>query len=162
MINNQSVFCYNSDIGRLIITTTPSCLSSIHFVAGGNDQIDTIETVNSDISNEIRDQLNNYFAGKLKQFNLPTQFVIGSKFDILVWDALCSIGYGERVSYKDIAILIGNPKGSRAVGGACNRNPISIVVPCHRVVGSNGSLTGYGGGLDIKRQLLEFEDNNLC
>jgi len=101
-------------------------------------------------------QLEEYFAGKRKAFDLPLN-PQGTEFQKKVWKALQEIPYGKTVSYKDIAEKIGSPKASRAVGGANNKNPISIIIPCHRVIGANGALVGYAGGLDMKRELLELE-----
>jgi methylated-DNA-[protein]-cysteine S-methyltransferase len=101
-------------------------------------------------------QLDEYFAGKRTQFDLPLH-PIGTPFQIEVWEALKAIPYGEVRSYGDIAEQIGRPGASRAVGLANGRNPISVIVPCHRVIGASGSLTGYGGGLERKRLLLDLE-----
>jgi methylated-DNA-[protein]-cysteine S-methyltransferase len=101
-------------------------------------------------------QIEEYLEGKRKQFTVPI-LLHGTEFQLAVWGALQTIPYGETRSYKEIAALIGRPKALRAVGMANNRNPISIIVPCHRVIGSDGSLTGYGGGLPLKQQLLELE-----
>jgi len=102
------------------------------------------------------EQLNAYFDGTLRVFALPLH-LMGTEFRMKCWAALCSIPYGKTVSYGEQARRVGNPKASRAVGGANHHNPVSIIVPCHRVVGANGSLTGYGGGLDMKKWLLEHE-----
>lgn len=104
----------------------------------------------------IQSQFTEYEKGARKSFDLPLH-IIGTEFQKKVWAALLEIPYGETRSYQEIAIRIGNPKAVRAVGGACNRNPIGIIIPCHRVVGKNGSLTGYAGGLDYKKMLLEHE-----
>jgi methylated-DNA-[protein]-cysteine S-methyltransferase len=101
-------------------------------------------------------QLAEYFDGKRKTFNLPLA-PQGTVFQTKVWKALQNIPFGETRSYGEIAAAAGNPKASRAVGMANNRNPIVIIVPCHRVIGHNGSLTGFGGGIDLKRLLLELE-----
>ena len=101
-------------------------------------------------------QFGEYFDGKLKSFNLPL-CLRGTDFQIKVWKALQNIPYGKTISYGELAAIIGNPKASRAVGMANNRNPIPIIVPCHRVIGHDGSLTGYAGGLELKRRLLELE-----
>ena len=101
-------------------------------------------------------QLSEYFSGERKFFDLPIQ-TKGTDFQEKVWDTLKQIPYGETRSYKDIATAIGNPKAVRAVGMANNRNPIMIVIPCHRVIGANGQLIGYGGGLDVKEKLLTLE-----
>ena len=101
-------------------------------------------------------QIKEYFEGKRKQFNLPL-VMHGTEFQMAVWQALQKIPYGETRSYKEIAVSIGRPKAVRAVGMANNRNPISIIVPCHRVIGHDGKLVGYGGGLPLKQYLLELE-----
>lgn len=101
-------------------------------------------------------ELGEYFAGKRREFSLPLN-PSGTEFRLRVWAALSDIPYGETRTYKDIAIAAGCPRGFRAVGMANHHNPISIIVPCHRVVGSNGKLTGYGGGLEVKEYLLELE-----
>jgi methylated-DNA-[protein]-cysteine S-methyltransferase len=105
------------------------------------------------------EQLNAYFAGELNEFNLPMT-MHGTEFQRRVWASLCEIPYGETISYGELARWVGNPKASRAVGLANGRNPIAIVVPCHRVIGADGSLTGYGGGLKRKVWLLEHEAPN--
>jgi methylated-DNA-[protein]-cysteine S-methyltransferase len=105
---------------------------------------------------EASDQLQAYFAGELKEFTLELR-LHGTPFQRTVWDQLRGIPYGETRSYGDLADALGNPGASRAVGLANGKNPIGIIVPCHRVVGANGSLTGYGGGLDRKKRLLDFE-----
>ncbi|WP_421241586.1 methylated-DNA--[protein]-cysteine S-methyltransferase [Aeromonas enteropelogenes] len=99
-----------------------------------------------------------YFAGRLQRFTLPLA-VSGTAFQQTVWQALCDIPYGETRSYGDIARAIGKPNAMRAVGAANGRNPLSIIVPCHRVIGQNGSLTGYAGGLGIKKALLALEES---
>jgi methylated-DNA-[protein]-cysteine S-methyltransferase len=102
------------------------------------------------------DQLDGYFAGQRQEFSLPLELE-GTAFQRTVWAALQTIGYGETTSYGELASQIGQPTAFRAVGLANGANPVSIVVPCHRVVGADGSLTGYGGGLDRKRYLLGLE-----
>ena len=110
----------------------------------------------SPLSDEAARQLEEYFRGQRQEFDLPISSV-GTPFQMAVWEALKEIPYGETRSYGQIAAAVGNPGASRAVGMACNRNPIWIVIPCHRVVGSTGKLTGYEGGLNMKRALLELE-----
>ena len=105
---------------------------------------------------EVERELKEYFAGQRKLFQIPLA-TKGTDFQQKVWQELQAIPYGETRSYKDVADRIQSPKGSRAVGLANNRNPISIIIPCHRVVGQNGKLTGYAGGLDSKQYLLELE-----
>lgn len=103
-------------------------------------------------------QLTAYFAGELQQFDLRLEFQ-GTPFQQKVWEALRTIPYGETRSYGDIALQIGSPTAFRAVGLANGHNPIAVIVPCHRVIGANGSLTGFGGGLDRKKALLDLEKN---
>ena len=105
---------------------------------------------------DLHRQLDAYFAGKLQKFDVPLDLK-GTPFQLEVWRALMDIPYGETATYLQQAIRISRPAAIRAVGTANGRNPISIIVPCHRVIGTNGSLTGYGGGLDRKRYLLELE-----
>lgn len=105
-------------------------------------------------------QLRAYFAGELKKFDLRLIFD-GTKFQVRVWSALRTIPYGETWSYMELAKRIGTPKAVRAVGAANGSNPIPIIVPCHRVIGSNGDLTGFGGGLPIKKKLLALESKQL-
>lgn len=107
-------------------------------------------------NNGVIGQLLEYFAGKRREFTIPLH-QLGTPFQLKVWKELCSIPYGETRSYGELAANVENPKGQRAVGMANHQNPIGIVVPCHRVIGKNGSLTGYAGGLDIKKKLLELE-----
>lgn len=109
-----------------------------------------------DAFSDAVDQLAAYFAGQRTEFDLDIEMV-GTRFQRRVWDTLRTIPYGETRSYGDIACEIGSPRAFRAVGMANGHNPIGIIVPCHRVIGANGSLTGYGGGLDRKRALLELE-----
>ena len=103
-------------------------------------------------------EFDEYFKGKRKTFDVPITFH-GSDFKVKIWKALHTIPYGETRSYGEVAAITGNPKASRAVGMANKRNPIPIIVPCHRVIGHDGSLTGYAGGLKLKSQLIELEKN---
>ncbi|MDQ0993906.1 methylated-DNA--[protein]-cysteine S-methyltransferase [Streptomyces sp. V3I7] len=105
---------------------------------------------------EAEEQLAAYFEGELKEFTLELR-LNGTPFQRTVWEQLSRIPYGETRSYGELADALGNPAASRAVGMANGKNPIGIIVPCHRVIGANGSLTGYGGGLDRKQRLLDFE-----
>ncbi|MEI7025879.1 methylated-DNA--[protein]-cysteine S-methyltransferase [Paenibacillus sp. y28] len=102
-------------------------------------------------------QLCEYFARKRRQFDLSLD-LHGTSFQLQVWGALQEVGYGVTASYKDIAAAIGSPRAVRAVGGANNRNPVPIIVPCHRIIGASGELVGYGGGLDVKIYLLDHEN----
>lgn len=105
-------------------------------------------------------QLEEYFAGRRKIFDLPLN-PQGTPFQQKVWRALCAVPYGQTASYGRIAAAVGSPKACRAVGMANHANPVAIFIPCHRIIGSNGSLTGYGGGLEIKRALLALEAANV-
>ncbi len=105
-------------------------------------------------------QIMDYFEGRRRTFTFPYA-LRGTEFQKKVWRALCDIPYGETRTYKEIAAAVGNPKACRAVGMANNKNPIAIAVPCHRVIGADGKLVGYAGGLDMKEALLQLEKNNL-
>ncbi len=105
---------------------------------------------------EVRTQLGEYFAGERRSFDLPLE-PAGSPFQRQVWRALREIGYGEALSYGELARRIGRPNAPRAVGAANGANPLSVVIPCHRLVGADGTLTGYGGGIERKRLLLDLE-----
>ncbi|MBR5468176.1 MAG: methylated-DNA--[Firmicutes bacterium] len=135
-------------------------------VCGENDYLTEIkltdfeEESSDDITEEMKKcrlQIEEYFEGKRKDFDLNLRFE-GTEFRKKVWQALLDIPYGKTASYKDIAVMIESPKAVRAVGGANHNNPFWIVVPCHRIIGSDGSLTGYGGGIDKKKFLLELEN----
>jgi methylated-DNA-[protein]-cysteine S-methyltransferase len=117
---------------------------------------DLVEEPDHPVLVETERQLRAYFAGRLQRFNLPLDFK-GTEFQKSVWQALLTIPFGETRSYREIARQIGRPTAVRAVGAANGRNPISIVAPCHRVIGSNGDLTGYAGGLAAKQHLLGLE-----
>lgn len=109
----------------------------------------------------VRQQLTEYFAGERQQFEVPMKST-GTPFQLRVWEELSRIPFGVTISYAELAQRVGNPSASRAVGSANGRNPISIIVPCHRVIGANGKLTGYGGGLDKKEWLLDWERSRHC
>ena len=115
--------------------------------------------LHSTLTNLAFKQLEEYFAGKRQVFDLPLDMQ-GTDFQKKVWQSLCDIPYGETRSYKQIAEQIGSPKACRAIGNANNANPISVIVPCHRVIGANGKLVGYAGGLDLKQELLNIEKQN--
>lgn len=121
-----------------------------------NEEARTAKNESTILIDEAFKQLDEYFKGSRKVFNLKIKFK-GTEFQKRVWDELYKIPYGETRSYQDIAILIGNYKASRAVGMANNKNPIPIIVPCHRVLGKNGSLVGYAMGLEMKQMLLDLE-----
>lgn len=156
-----------SPAGKLTLAGTSKGLCMIQFGAAENkipgmkkkwSRFDSVSLWKEDegsLSESVR-QLEEYFYGERQEFDLDID-LRGTMFQKLVWSQLQLIPYGETRSYKEIAALMGVPKAVRAVGGANNQNPIPIVIPCHRVVGANGSLVGYAGGLDIKSLLLEKE-----
>jgi methylated-DNA-[protein]-cysteine S-methyltransferase len=150
----QNVFHYPSPVGKLDIVENRARITGIFFAeearAAGADVEET------PCIREAERQLEEYFLGRRKTFDLPLSLV-GSDFQRAVWAALLEIPYGETASYKEIALRVGNPNAARAVGMANHNNPVSIVVPCHRVIAHDGGLGGYGGGLAAKRYLLELE-----
>ncbi|MCR9279927.1 MAG: methylated-DNA--[protein]-cysteine S-methyltransferase [Pseudomonadaceae bacterium] len=149
-----------SPIGQLLLAGEDDALSILAFQSGPKARgADTHWERDDERFAEAGRQLAEYFAGKRRQFELPLA-PSGTPFQLSVYEALARVPYGETVSYLDLAKEIGNPKAVRAVGGANGANPLAIVLPCHRVIGSSGSLTGFGGGLDVKRFLLELETNN--
>ena len=113
----------------------------------------------TELTEQVNREIQEYFRGERKEFTFPIE-AEGTEFQRKVWKALRDIPYGETRSYKDIAVAIDNPKACRAVGMANNKNPHIIVVPCHRVIGANGTLVGYANGLEMKEKLLEMEKNN--
>ncbi|MFE5921323.1 methylated-DNA--[protein]-cysteine S-methyltransferase [Streptomyces sp. NPDC056468] len=121
---------------------------------------ETFGTRDESFFRDAEEQLKAYFAGELKEFTLELR-LSGTPFQRSVWEQLRKIPYGETRSYGELADILGNSGASRAVGLANGKNPIGIIVPCHRVVGANGSLTGYGGGLDRKQRLLDFENGRV-
>jgi methylated-DNA-[protein]-cysteine S-methyltransferase len=147
----------DSPIGALLIAGDSAGLRFVLF-SGGRDRMEPRPEWEPDrgLLRESLRQLSAYFAGKLRDFDLPVA-PEGTPFQRQVWNQLQRIPYGETISYGELARRIGNPKAVRAVGLANGANPISIVIPCHRVIGSNGSLVGYGGGLPIKQALLSLE-----
>ncbi|PHV69356.1 cysteine methyltransferase [Sporanaerobium hydrogeniformans] len=140
---------YDTIIGKVTITSDGEFIERVSF--GVYE-----ESSPCALNDRAALELEQYFKGQLKTFNLPLK-PIGTPFQRQVWEALSAIPYGETRSYKQIAEAVGNSKASRAVGMANNRNPIAIIIPCHRVIGSNGKMIGYAGGLDIKECLLALE-----
>jgi O-6-methylguanine DNA methyltransferase len=157
-----SYFRTPSPVGRLFLAATTKGLVRLEFEARMQRlNADSIELRESkpDLAPYLR-ELDDYFAGERREFSLPLD-LRGTAFQLACWRALLEIPYGETRSYRDIAQAIGHPHAYRAVGMSNNRNPIAIVVPCHRVIASSGSLCGYGGGLDIKRKLLDLEQGSF-
>ena len=153
-------YCYfESPLGKLLLTGK-KLLESLHFPSGKTKVEPEKDWIyEKGLFLEAIDQLGAYFKGELKGFDLKLN-VQGTNFQKLVWQELVKIPYGETISYGELAKRIGNPNASRAVGMANGRNPISIIIPCHMVIGKNGSLTGFGGGLEVKRILLDMEKEN--
>ncbi|QIB04971.1 methylated-DNA-[protein]-cysteine S-methyltransferase [Pseudomonas sp. 43mfcvi1.1] len=148
-----------SPVGQLILVARETRLAAILWE---NERLNRVrlgpleEDIQHPVLKETERQLLEYFAGQRRRFELELDFA-GTDFQIRVWQALLSIPFGETRSYRDIAIQIGQPTAVRAVGAANGRNPISIIAPCHRVIGSSGSLTGFAGGLAAKQFLLSLE-----
>lgn len=150
---------YKSPIGNLIIMEEENAIIKLCFKEQEITNIKDIQEFETPLLKKAKKQLEEYFEGKRKKFDLALR-LNGTSFQNKVWKALLNIPYAKTCSYKDIAKNIGNENASRAVGNANNKNPLPIFIPCHRVIGSNGKLIGYAGGLDIKIKLLELEREN--
>lgn len=144
---------YEGTIGTLTLFENSNALEKICFGAVHDK---SYVQKNTELLTQAAEQLSEYFNGLRREFTVPLN-PKGTAFQVKVWNALSAIPYGTTKTYKDIAIECGNPKACRAVGMANNKNPIPIIIPCHRVIGASGSLVGYAGGLDIKKQLLSLE-----
>ena len=159
---------YDSQVGPLMIVEEDEHIVEITFARDGTRLMDAKSKINaerirtaseqsaSSVAKACVKELDAYFAGTLRCFSVPIK-AHGTPFRMRVWEALKTIPYGETISYKELAEAINQPKAVRAVGGANHNNPISIIIPCHRVIGASGKLTGYGGGLENKALLLELE-----
>ena len=152
----KSMFWYDLPPGRIGIIADQHAVYEILLRPQESD----LPLAENQLVRATAQQLAEYCSGARKEFDLPL-CPEGTPFQLEVWDALLSIPYGETCSYADIARRIGRPKACRAVGLANGKNPLSIVIPCHRVIGANGTLTGYGGGLEMKRFLLDLEQKHL-
>ncbi|WP_406657476.1 methylated-DNA--[protein]-cysteine S-methyltransferase [Methanolobus sp. ZRKC2] len=150
----KSIFFYRTAIGKIGIVDNGNAITNLYF--HGEDIPEDVVVNETELLNEAAMQLQSYLAGKRKDFTFPLA-PDGTEFMHRVWDALREIPYGETRCYQEIAEIIGNQKASRAVGLANNRNPIPVFIPCHRVIGKNGKLTGYSGGLEVKEHLLKLE-----
>jgi methylated-DNA-[protein]-cysteine S-methyltransferase len=153
---------FESPVGLLLLMSDGQSLIGLHTDSDKyrpNISTDWIEDGAAAPFSEVKEQLRDYFEGRLTEFDLPLA-PQGSEFQLRVWQKLRGIPYGETISYAELARRIGNPNASRAVGMANSRNPISIIIPCHRVIGADNSLTGYAGGLERKRMLLVHEAVN--
>lgn len=146
---------FTCPFGTLLITCDEQALIGISFLGDKKDLFLKNRDENT-IMKHVFDELEQYFQGKRDTFDVPLK-TVGTSFQTKVWNELLNIPYGKTITYGEVARRIGNPKASRAVGGAIHNNPIPIIIPCHRVIGSNGTLTGFGWGLDIKRTLLDLE-----
>ena len=151
---------YKSPVGKLLLIRAPLGLYALLWENDSETRVQVPEnltrTADDPLLKETQRQLQDYFSGKLRSFTLPLA-PAGTAFQIQAWKILGGIPYGETISYQEQAQKLGDKKKARAIGAANGRNPISIIVPCHRVVGKNGDLTGFAGGLQTKQYLLEFE-----
>ncbi len=146
----------DSPIGRLYLAEESGRLTHLLFAK----HEPPCEPTETPLLSEVKKQLGEYFRGERRVFDLPLA-PFGSDFQMACWSALLTIPYGSTCSYADIAQLVGSPKAYRAVGNANHNNPISIIIPCHRVIGADGSLAGYGGGLETKAYLLNLEQKTI-
>ena len=150
---------YQSSIGDILIRAEEEAIIGLHFLTGA-ERTDILECeIEPSILGEASAQLDEYFAGNTRYLSIPLH-VGGTTFLREVWNALMNIPYGQTRTYGEVAASIGRPKAARAVGMACNRNPISLFIPCHRVVGATGNLVGFRGGIHIKERLLALEAEN--
>lgn len=155
-----NIIKYKSPFGVITIREKDNKISRVYF-PNSEPEITDISEYNSDLLCDLlikaKTQMSEYFGGRRKNFDLPLTFDGCTDFMQSVYRELLKIPYGETASYKDIANKVGRPKGFRAVGLANAKNPLPIIIPCHRVIGSNGKLTGFGGGIELKIKLLELE-----
>lgn len=154
----QYNYYYNSPIGVLEITEQNAHITGVRLLTKG-EKVPSKEEESqlSPLLAEACTQLAEYFEGERKRFELPIAYPCGTQFQHVVWNALRDIPYGETRSYEDVAKAIGNPKAVRAIGQANTRNPILLLVPCHRVINKNGTIGGFGCGVEVKKQLLQLE-----
>lgn len=148
----QTYFTYLTPLGPMTVASDGTAVTHVLF---GTHVLEG-RAAPTELTNRTANELQEYLAGKRTAFDIPLA-PAGTEFQHAVWKALQNIPYGQTRSYADIAAVVGNPKATRAVGSANNRNPIAVLIPCHRVVGSNGKLTGYAGGLALKQRLLDLE-----
>lgn len=162
---NPKYYSFESPIGKLTVYFTDEGIVSLIFAEEGDNHKYIERYYGTPILVDKKDynyheEIIKYLKGELKEFTVPISFK-GTSFQEAVWRELLNIPYGETRTYKELAEKVGCPKGPRAVGGALNKNPIAIIVPCHRVVGSNGKLVGFAGGLELKDKLLNLEKDNI-
>jgi methylated-DNA-[protein]-cysteine S-methyltransferase len=155
---NTHFISFKTPLGILKITAEGEFLASVNFASSEGKSAGSLPAC----LKEAKKQLLEYFDEARKSFSLPLKFPDGiSAFRRKIWERMAEIPYGRTESYGDLARRAGSPKAARAAGGACNKNPFMIIIPCHRVVGSGGSLTGYAGGLKAKKFLLDFESGKI-
>ena len=154
----MNIWYTNSPFGTLCLEEEGNALVGVHFLTEGVPELEPLprKVCQTPLLAEAEEQLGEYFAGVRREFDLPLA-PRGTPFQQEVWRALCAIPYGQTRSYGQLAAALGRPSAARAVGGACRCNPIWLMIPCHRVVGASGSLTGYAGGLERKKALLALE-----
>ncbi|MFA6618352.1 MAG: methylated-DNA--[protein]-cysteine S-methyltransferase [Candidatus Neomarinimicrobiota bacterium] len=160
----MQIVTYDAKVGKLYIARKNNILLAISYSPFKDDYLKKLTSessikISGNDANTLIDQLNAYFSGKNFGFSVQME-LRGSEFQKKVWLACAKIPYGKTRSYAELAKAIGNPKATRAVGTALGNNPISIIIPCHRVLRSNGEMGGYAGGLDVKRKLLALEQEN--
>lgn len=151
-------FKYKTILGAIYIVEKNEKIINIEIGKEIKENHKNLTLKETKLINKTYRELDEYFKGKRQEFDIPLNLK-GTDFQMTVWNELKNIPYGETRTYKDIAIAINNEKACRAVGGANNKNPIPIIIPCHRVIGANKKLVGYGCGLDIKEKLLEIENS---
>ena len=152
MTDMEKIFFYDTPVGKLIIGEENGSITRVTWTQLPKNYLQE----ETELILKCKNQLDEYFAGKRKTFDLPLA-PKGTDFQKKVWNALQEIPYGEIRNYKDIAVAVDNPRGCQAVGGANGKNPIAIIIPCHRVIGKNGKLVGYAGGMEQKEKLLRLE-----
>ncbi|WP_405726771.1 methylated-DNA--[protein]-cysteine S-methyltransferase [Anaerotignum sp.] len=152
----EKIFFYDTPVGKLIIGEENGSITRVSWTQLPASYLQE----ETELILKCKQQLEEYFAGKRKSFDLPLA-PKGTEFQQKVWSALQEIPYGEVRCYQDIAVAVDHPKGCQAVGGANGKNPIAILIPCHRVIGKNGKLVGYAGGMENKKFLLELENVHL-
>ncbi len=158
----EKAYSYDTLIGKILITEMNNEITGLSKLSDEQEFLDNnrkYEMIETEMIKEAAEQLNEYLLGYRKSFDLRIN-PQGTQFQKKVWEALRAIPYGETRSYKQIAQAVGNDKASRAVGMANHNNPIMCIIPCHRVIGANGQLVGFGAGLSIKEQLLDLEKTN--
>jgi len=153
----MKVYYYETILGKMRIAEENEVIVEIVLDKLNYPLKDDYEVKETPLIKQVMKEINEYFNGERKQFDFPFR-LNGTEFQNKVWNSLCDIPYGETKTYKQIAEAIGSPKASRAVGLANNKNRLIIVVPCHRVIGSNGKMVGYAGGIDLKEKLLNIEE----